>query len=122
MGKELGREKVGKVVEGKERLVVEDDGGKERYKLVLFVSVDGYCKEGIVVFRGICEGRFKYLVFCLFNIKVFNGDMGKFVLVSCVGGVLARFSMGMVVSGRCIKEAAGFAEFGSVFSECLERR
>lgn len=39
------------MVEGKEWLVVEEDGGgKEWYKLVLFVLVDGYCREGGFIF------------------------------------------------------------------------
>lgn len=122
MGKELGREKAGKAAEGKERPVAEDDGGKERHKLVLPVPADGHCKEGTAAPRGTCEGRPKHLASCLLNTKVLNGDMGKSALASCAGGVLARSSMGMAASGRCTKEAAGPAEPGPAFSECLERR
>ncbi|XP_074176491.1 BAH and coiled-coil domain-containing protein 1 isoform X2 [Rhinolophus sinicus] len=122
MGKELGKERASKVAEGKERLAAaEEDGGKDRRKLVLPLPPDGPCKEGTAP-RGPCEGRPKHLTSCLLNTKVLNGEMGKATLASCAGGVLVRPGVGVAASGRCTKEAAGPAEPGQAFSECLERR
>nr|XP_054112571.1 BAH and coiled-coil domain-containing protein 1 isoform X4 [Callithrix jacchus] len=122
VGKELGREKVGKAAEGKERPVAEEDGGKERHKLVLPVPADGHCREGGPAARGACEGRPKHLPSCLLNAKVLNGDMGRAALASCAGGMLGRPGAGVATAGRCAKEAAGPPEPGPAFSECLERR
>ncbi|XP_073092193.1 BAH and coiled-coil domain-containing protein 1 isoform X3 [Manis javanica] len=122
MGKELGREKAGKVAEGKERAVAEEDGGKERHKLVLPMLGDSHCKEGGAAPRGTYEGRPKHLASCLLNTKVLGGEVGQAALASCAGGVLVRPGMGVAASGRCPKEAAGPAEPGPAFSECLERR
>ncbi|XP_058441242.1 BAH and coiled-coil domain-containing protein 1 isoform X3 [Marmota monax] len=118
--KELGKEKASKAVEGRER-PVEEDGGKERHKLVPPMPVDGPCKEGGPVPRGSCEGRPKHLTSCLLNTKVLNGDMGKAALASCAGGMLGRPSAGVTASGRA-KEVVGPPEPGPAFSECLERR
>ncbi|XP_011788684.1 PREDICTED: BAH and coiled-coil domain-containing protein 1 [Colobus angolensis palliatus] len=122
VGKELGREKAGKAAEGKERPAAEEDGGKERHKLVLPVPADGHCREGGPAPRGACEGRSKHLTSCLLNTKVLNGEMGRAALASCAGGVLGRPGAGVANSGRCAKEAAGPPEPGPAFSECLERR
>ncbi|XP_054172732.1 BAH and coiled-coil domain-containing protein 1 isoform X2 [Homo sapiens] len=122
VGKELGREKAGKAAEGKERPAAEEDGGKERHKLVLPVPADGHCREGGPAPRGACEGRPKHLTSCLLNTKVLNGEMGRAALASCAGGMLGRPGAGVVTSGRCAKEAAGPPEPGPAFSECLERR
>uniref|UniRef100_A0A2K6R1Y9 BAH domain and coiled-coil containing 1 n=1 Tax=Rhinopithecus roxellana TaxID=61622 RepID=A0A2K6R1Y9_RHIRO len=122
VGKELGREKAGKVAEGKERPAAEEDGGKERHKLVLPVPADGHCREGGPAPRGACEGRSKHLTSCLLNTKVLNGEMGRAALASCAGGMLGRPGAGVATSGRCAKEAAGPPEPGPAFSECLERR
>uniref|UniRef100_A0A8C8YTP9 BAH domain and coiled-coil containing 1 n=1 Tax=Prolemur simus TaxID=1328070 RepID=A0A8C8YTP9_PROSS len=119
MGKELGREKAGKAAEGKERPVAEEDGGKERHKLVL---ADGHCKEGVPVPRGTCEGRPKHPTSCLLNAKALEGDSGKATLASCAGGSLGRPGAGAVAPGRCAKEAVGPMEPGPAFGECLERR
>lgn len=119
VGKELGKEKASKAVEGKERPAAEEDGSKERHKLVLPLPAEGPCKEGPAP-RGPCEGRPKHLASCLLNTKVLNGEMGKAALASCAGGVLVR--PGLAASGRCTKEAAGPAEPGQAFGECLERR
>uniref|UniRef100_A0A7N5K916 BAH domain and coiled-coil containing 1 n=1 Tax=Ailuropoda melanoleuca TaxID=9646 RepID=A0A7N5K916_AILME len=118
----LGREKAGKAAEGKERPAAEEECGKERHKLVLPMPADGHCKESGVAPRGACEGRPKHLASCLLNTKVLNGEMGKAALASCAGGVLVRPGVGVAASGRCPKEAAGPAEPGPAFSECLERR
>ncbi|XP_044103187.1 BAH and coiled-coil domain-containing protein 1 isoform X1 [Neovison vison] len=118
----LGREKAGKAAEGKERPAAEEDGSKERHKLVLPVPADGHCKEGGVAPRGACEGRPKHLASCLLNTKVLNGEMGKAALASCAGGMLVRPGVAGAAPGRCAKEAAGPAEPGPAFSECLERR
>ncbi|KAL4687451.1 hypothetical protein H8959_019579 [Pygathrix nigripes] len=122
VGKELGREKAGKAAEGKERPAAEEDGGKERHKLVLPVPADGHCREGGPAPRGACEGRSKHLTSCLLNTKVLNGEMGRAALASCAGGMLGRPGAGVATSGRCAKEAAGPPEPGPAFSECLERR
>uniref|UniRef100_A0A2K5Z0M2 BAH domain and coiled-coil containing 1 n=1 Tax=Mandrillus leucophaeus TaxID=9568 RepID=A0A2K5Z0M2_MANLE len=122
VGKELAREKAGKATEGKERPAAEEDGGKERHKLVLPVPADGHCREGGPIPRGACEGRSKHLTSCLLNTKVLNGEMGRAALASCAGGVLGRPGAGVATSGRCAKEAAGPPEPGPAFSECLERR
>ncbi|KAL4676902.1 hypothetical protein H8957_008529 [Semnopithecus entellus] len=122
VGKELGREKAGKAAEGKERPAAEEDGGKERHKLVLPVPADGHCREGGPAPRGACEGRSKHLTSCLLNTKVLNGEMGRAALASCAGGVLGRPGAGVATSGRCAKEAAGPPEPGPAFSECLERQ
>ncbi|MBZ3891746.1 BAH and coiled-coil domain-containing protein 1 [Sciurus carolinensis] len=111
--KELGKEKTGKAV--------EEDGGKERHRLVPPVPAEGPCKEAGPAPRGSCEGRPKHLTSCLLNTKVLNGDMGKAALASCAGGVLGRPSAGVAASGRA-KEVAGTPEPGPAFSECLERR
>lgn len=121
MGKELGKERASKAAEGKERLAAEEDGGKERHKLVLPLPADGPCKEGAAP-RGPCEGRPKHLASCLLNTKVLNGEVGKAALASCAGGMLVRPGVGVVASGRCTKEVAGPTEPGQAFSECLERR
>ncbi|XP_045692083.1 BAH and coiled-coil domain-containing protein 1 [Phyllostomus hastatus] len=122
MGKELGKEKAGKAAEGKERpAAAEEDGGKERHKLVMPLPADGPCKESAMA-RGPCEGRPKHLASCLLNAKVLNGEMGTATLASCAGGVLVRPGVGVVASGRCPKEAAGPGEPGQAFGECLERR
>ncbi|XP_008567069.1 PREDICTED: BAH and coiled-coil domain-containing protein 1 [Galeopterus variegatus] len=118
----LGREKAGRAAEGKERPAAAEDGGKERHKLVLPVPADGHCKEGGPVPRSACEARPKHLTSCLLNAKVLNGEMGKATPASCAGGMLGRPGMGMAAAGRCTKEAAGPAEPGPAFSECLERR
>ncbi|XP_036124568.1 BAH and coiled-coil domain-containing protein 1 [Molossus molossus] len=119
LGKELGKEKASKAVEGRERPAAEEDGSKERHKLVLPLPAEGPCKESVVP-RGPCEGRPKHLASCLLNTKVLNGEMGKAALASCAGGVLVR--PGMAASGRCAKEAAGPVEPGQAFGEGLERR
>uniref|UniRef100_A0A8C5XDE5 BAH domain and coiled-coil containing 1 n=1 Tax=Microcebus murinus TaxID=30608 RepID=A0A8C5XDE5_MICMU len=119
MGKELGREKAGKAAEGKERPVAEEDGGKERHKLVL---ADGHCKEGVPVPRGPCEGRPKHPTSCLLNAKALDGDTGKAALASCAGGTLGRPGAGVAAPGRCAKEVVGPVEPGPAFGECLERR
>lgn len=121
VGKELGKERAGKAAEGKERPVAEEDAGKERHKLVLPLPAGGPCKESAAA-RGSCEGRPKHLASCLLNTKVLNGETGKAALASCAGGVLVRPGVGMVASGRCPEEAAGPAEPGQAFGECLERR
>eukprot|EP00071_Canis_lupus_P046041 XP_022279598.1 BAH and coiled-coil domain-containing protein 1 [Canis lupus familiaris] len=118
----LGREKAGKAADGKERPAAEDEGGKERHKPVLPMPADGHCREGGAAPRGACEGRPKHLASCLLNTKVLNGEMGKAALASCAGGVLVRPGVGGAAPGRCSKEAAGPAEPGPAFSECLERR
>ncbi|XP_073742203.1 BAH and coiled-coil domain-containing protein 1 isoform X1 [Callorhinus ursinus] len=118
----LGREKAGKAAEGKERPAVEEEGGKDRHKLVLPGPADSHCKESGVAPRGACEGRPKHLASCLLNTKVLNGEMGKAALASCAGGMLVRPGTGVAASGRCTKEPAGPAEPGPAFSECLERR
>ncbi|XP_053748247.1 LOW QUALITY PROTEIN: BAH and coiled-coil domain-containing protein 1 [Panthera pardus] len=123
MGRELGREKAGKAAEGKERPAAgEEDGGKERHKLVLPMPADGHCKDGGGAPRGACEGRPKHLASCLLNTKVLNGETGKASLASCAGGMLVRPGVGVAASGRCTKEAAGPAEPGPAFGEGLERR
>ncbi|XP_066093795.1 BAH and coiled-coil domain-containing protein 1 isoform X1 [Saccopteryx bilineata] len=121
MGKELGKEKASKAAEGKDRLVAEEDSGKEHHKRVLSLPADGPCKENITS-RGPCEGHPKHLASCLLNSKVLNGEMGKAALASCVGSVLVRPSVGVAASGHCTKEAVGPAESGQAFSECVERR
>lgn len=108
----VGKEKAGKAAEGKERLAAEEDGGKERHKPGPPLPADGPP----------CEGRPKHLASCLLNTKVLDGDMGKAALASCAGGMLVRPGVGMAAPGRCAKEAAGPAEPGQAFSECLERR
>ncbi|XP_057571837.1 BAH and coiled-coil domain-containing protein 1 isoform X6 [Hippopotamus amphibius kiboko] len=117
----MGKEKAGKAAEGKERPVAEEDVGRGRHKLVLPVPGDAHCKEGGVA-RGACEGRPKHLASCLLNTKVLDGELGRSALASCAGGVLGRPGVGVPASGRCTKEAAGPAEPGPAFSECLERR
>ncbi|KAM9209013.1 BAH and coiled-coil domain-containing protein 1 isoform 2-T2 [Dugong dugon] len=121
MGKELGKEKAGKAAEGRERPTAEEDGGKERHRLVLPMPADRHCPDGAMP-RAACEGRAKHLAACLLNTKVLNGDMGKAALASCAGGVLVRPGTGTAAPGRCTKEAAGPPEPGPAFSECLERR
>uniref|UniRef100_A0A8C5P1V4 BAH domain and coiled-coil containing 1 n=1 Tax=Jaculus jaculus TaxID=51337 RepID=A0A8C5P1V4_JACJA len=122
MGKELAKEKAGKVVEGRERPVAEEDDSKARHKLVPPMPPEGPCKEGGPAPRGSCEGRPKHLTSCLLNTKVLNGDMGKATLASCAGGMLGRPGTGVTASGRCAKEVVGPMEPGPAFSECLERR
>ncbi|XP_006886383.1 PREDICTED: BAH and coiled-coil domain-containing protein 1 [Elephantulus edwardii] len=117
----MGKEKTGKVAEGKERPVAEEDGAKERHRLVLPMPADGHCADGTVP-RAACEGRAKHLAACVLNTKVINGDMGKSALASCTGGMLVRSGVGTAAPGRCSKEAAGPPESGPAFSECLERR
>ncbi|XP_012888560.1 PREDICTED: BAH and coiled-coil domain-containing protein 1 [Dipodomys ordii] len=122
-GKELGKEKAGKGAEGRER--AEEDGGKDRHKLVPPLPPEGPCKEGGPPARGSCEGRPKHLASCLLNTKVLNGDVGKAMLASCAGGTLGRPGAGVAaaaaaVAGRCAKEVAVSTE--PAFSECLERR
>lgn len=121
MGREQGREKAGKAAEGKDRPAAGEEEGKERHQLVLPVPAGGHCKDGGGP-RGACEARPKHLASCLLNTKVLNGEMGKASLASCAGGVLVRPGVGVVASARCAKEAAGPAEPGPAFSECLERR
>lgn len=121
MGKEMGKEKASKVTEGRERAAAEEDGSKERHKLVT-VPADGPCKEGGPGPRGSCEGRPRHPTSCLLNAKVLNGDLGKAPLASCTGGVLGRPGASVAASGRCAREPAGHAEPGAAFSECLERR
>ncbi|XP_006869698.1 PREDICTED: BAH and coiled-coil domain-containing protein 1, partial [Chrysochloris asiatica] len=121
MGKELGKEKTGKVAEAKERPAAEEDSSKERHRLVLPIPADGHCPDGTVP-RAACEGRAKHLAACLLNTKVLNGDMGKAALASCAGGMLVRPGAGSAAPGRCTKEVVGPPEPGPAFSECLERR
>lgn len=126
LGKELGKEKAGKALEGKGR-GAEEDGTAERHRLVLPLPADGPCREGAAP-RGPCEGRPQPLASCLLNTKVLNGEAGKATaLASCAGGGPGGVSGGVLVrpgmaSGRCPKEAAGPVEPGQAFGECLERR
>uniref|UniRef100_A0A8C4FE19 BAH domain and coiled-coil containing 1 n=1 Tax=Catagonus wagneri TaxID=51154 RepID=A0A8C4FE19_9CETA len=123
----MGKEKAGKVAEGKERLAAaaaaaeEEDGSRGRHKLALPAPGDTHCKEGGVA-HGACEGRPKHLASCLLNTKVLDGELGRAALASCAGGVPGRPGVGVPASGRCPKEAAGPVEPGPAFSECLERR
>ncbi|KAM5274482.1 BAH and coiled-coil domain-containing protein 1 isoform 2-T2 [Ctenodactylus gundi] len=122
LGKDLGKGKVGKVVaEGRERPATEEDGSKERHKLVP-MPTEGPCKEGASAPRGTCEGRPKHPASCLLNAKVLNGDLAKAPLASCTGGVVGRPGAGVAASGRCVKDMVGTVEPGPAFSECLERR
>ncbi|CAK6438607.1 unnamed protein product [Pipistrellus nathusii] len=111
----LGKDKAGKALEAKERAPEEDGAG---HRLGLPLPADGPCREGAA--RGACEGRPKPLASCLLNAKVLNGEGSKAALASCAGGgALVRPGL---APGRCPKEAAGPAEPGQAFGECLERR
>lgn len=116
----VGKDKASQAAESK-----DEDGGKERHKLVLPVPADGHCKEGSTMPRGACEGRPKHLASCLLKAKVLNGEGSTAALLNCAAGaVLGRPGAGAAPSGRCAKEAAlaGPTEPGPAFSECLERR
>ncbi|XP_062072110.1 BAH and coiled-coil domain-containing protein 1 [Lepus europaeus] len=103
----VGKDKAGQVAEGK-----DEDSGKDRHRLVLPVPADGHCKEG----------RPKHLASCLLNAKVLTGEAGKAALPTCAGAVLGWPGASPAPAGRCTKEAAGPAEPGPAFGECLERR
>ncbi|XP_058532701.1 BAH and coiled-coil domain-containing protein 1 [Ochotona princeps] len=116
----IGKDKASQAAESK-----DEDGGKERHKLVLPVPADGHCKEGNTMPRGACEGRPKHLASCLLNAKVLNGEGSKAALPNCAAGAMLGWpGTGAAPSGRCAKEAAvvGPTEPGPAFSECLERR
>ncbi|XP_044839955.1 BAH and coiled-coil domain-containing protein 1 isoform X2 [Mauremys mutica] len=118
----LAKEKAGKG-EAKERPAEEDV--KERHKLVLPMTPEGHCKDGVHQ-RSSCENRVKHLNSCLLNSKMLNGDAHKAVLPSCTGGALPRHA-GMAQS-RCPKDMLRAErelaphESPQPYSECLERR
>ncbi|KAG6936881.1 BAH domain and coiled-coil containing 1, partial [Chelydra serpentina] len=117
----LAKEKAGKG-EAKERQAEEDV--KERHKLVLPMTPEGHCKEGVHP-RSSCENRAKHLNSCLLNSKMLNGDAHKAVLPSCTGGALPRHA---VAQSRCPKDMLrperelAPHESPQPYSECLERR
>uniref|UniRef100_A0A452GYC1 BAH domain-containing protein n=1 Tax=Gopherus agassizii TaxID=38772 RepID=A0A452GYC1_9SAUR len=118
----LAKEKAGKG-EAKERPAEEDV--KERHKLVLPMTPEGHCKDGVHQ-RSSCENRAKHLSSCLLNSKMLNGDAHKAVLPSCTGGALPRHA-GMA-QGHCPKDMLRSErelaphESPQPYSECLERR
>ncbi|XP_037769738.1 BAH and coiled-coil domain-containing protein 1 isoform X1 [Chelonia mydas] len=120
----LAKEKAGKG-EAKERPAEEDV--KERHKLVLPMTPEGHCKEGVHQ-RSSCENRAKHLNSCLLSSKMLNGDAHKAVLPSCTGGALPRHAGTAMAQSRCPKDVLRSErelaphESPQPYSECLERR